>query len=187
MAVARDPWVASAPTDHEGAALFAACASCHMADGSGRPDGSVPRLAGQREAIVVAKLDRLRRGEVYLPLMIPFARAMTDADVHKIARYVAALPETPTASTEGQGADLYAATCAACHGRSAEGDDARLAPRLCGQHAPYVLRRMQETIDDRRGDADPAMAAIVSSLDEAQRATIAAWLAAGSCAPEAGS
>jgi len=42
------------------------------------------------------------------------------------------------------------------------------APRLCGQHAAYILRRMNEMVglDSRRGDATMnAVAAALTSID----------------------
>ena len=42
-----------APTGSPGAPpVYAHCASCHLHDGSGRPDGSIPRLNGQRRAVL---------------------------------------------------------------------------------------------------------------------------------------
>ncbi len=185
--VPADPWVVAKATDADGASLFASCASCHMADGSGRPDGSIPRLAGQREEILVHKLEKLRRGETFLPVMIPFARSLTDDEVRMVARYANQLGSETTEVAAGEAAATFRSLCAACHGFAAEGNDGLHAPRLCGQHAAYLLRRMAEGAANARGDADPAMAAIVASLTREQRQAIAAWLAGGACAPEAGS
>lgn len=187
--VPGDPWVVAGADDDAGAALFASCASCHMADGSGRADGSIPRLAGQGAGIVIDKLERLQRGESFLPVMVPFARSLTAEDVRAVAAYVASLPtaEATAAAADGLGEMTYRSLCAACHGAAAEGNDALRAPRLCGQHAPYLVRRMAESAANLRGDADPAMAAIVTHLPEDERAAIAAWLASGDCVPEAGS
>ena len=61
---------ALAPTGAPGApAAYAHCASCHLHDGSGRPDGSIPRLNGQRRAVLENKLHRLRGGMMRLPVM----------------------------------------------------------------------------------------------------------------------
>lgn len=182
-----DPWVVANASDTEGASLFASCASCHMADGSGRPDGTIPRLAGQREEILIQKLEKLRRGETFLPVMVPFARSLTDDEVRAVARYASQLGSATAEAGSGGTAETFRSLCAACHGAGAEGNDGLHAPRLCGQHAAYLLRRMAEGAANARGDADPAMAAIVASLSRKQRQAIAAWLAGGACAPEAGS
>lgn len=182
-----DPWVAPANASDPRSALFASCASCHMADGGGRSDGTVPRLAGQRATIVASKLQKLQSGATFLPVMLPFARALTAAESQSVADYVAGLPVPRHAARTDEGAQDYAALCATCHGARGEGSDTLLAPRLCGQHAAYLERRMDEIVANVRGDADPAMAAIVGPVPPATRATIAGWLAGAACEPEVGS
>lgn len=186
VAVAEDPWIATGAAGDVAAEAFAACAACHMADGSGRSDGSVPRLAGQRHAIVVEKLRKLRSGAADLPVMVPFARALTDSEIEMLASYVERLPDAPVLSHSGAAAGEYAALCAGCHGAAGEGNDGLLAPRLCGQHEAYLLRRFDEIVVDARGDTEPAMAAILASLDGEQRRAIARWLAGGECASGGG-
>lgn len=163
-----------------GRSIFESCASCHLADGEGRPDGSIPRLAGQRSAIVARKLRRLARGEVDLPVMVGFARSLNDSDIDDVADFLEELPVPVQGTADPRGAELYA-VCAACHGLSGEGNDGLGAPRLCGQHAPYLVRRMEESVANTRGDADPAMAAIVAAMAPADRAAIASFLASGAC------
>jgi len=169
--------------DAEGRAVFASCASCHLADAMGRSDGTIPRLAGQRAAITARKLRRIASGQVDLPVMTAFARALSDPEIDSVASWLAALPEPPAGAGNSRGAELYARTCIACHGVAGEGNDALGAPRLSGQHAPYLVRRMEESIANTRGDADPAMAAIVNTLSPADRQAIAAFLAGDTVAP----
>ena len=96
--VPDSPWV-MAGTKGQGAALFASCASCHMADGSGRSDGSVPRLAGKSRQTIIHALNSFRDGTRYVPAMLPFARALTPEQVNLVADYIAQLP-TPTLSAK---------------------------------------------------------------------------------------
>ena len=44
------------PNLENGKALFAACAQCHQADGSGSPDGTIPVIAGQHVSVLVKQL-----------------------------------------------------------------------------------------------------------------------------------
>jgi cytochrome c553 len=187
--VSKSPWVLndvdSKVIDPEGQTLFASCASCHLADGRGRSDGLVPSLAGQNKAILVHKLQALRDGKVTLPVMLPFANALLASEIEKVAAYIAALPKLETDSlfvVQTQTLDDYSFNCAACHGASAEGNDVLLAPKLCAQHAPYLIRRMNEIERNVRGDGHPGMRAIIGGLSLAQRADIASWLASGQCA-----
>jgi len=198
--VPKSPWIVktgsnTAPTkDISAAELYASCASCHMADGSGRSDGLVPKLAGQREKILVHKLQKLRDGSMNLPVMIPFARALKANELTQVARYISALPEmmpdtTPKISPSSNTAPKrrhsfkqdYAEYCAGCHGAEGQGNDALLAPKICGQHAPYLSRRMSEIEHNIRGDADKGMVAILNTVNQRVRIGIAEWLATGPC------
>ncbi|MFA9472922.1 MAG: cytochrome c, partial [Deltaproteobacteria bacterium] len=73
-------------------AAFAHCASCHLHDGSGRPDGSIPRLTGQRRSVLENKLYRLRAGILRMPVMDPFARTLAPSEIAQIAEYLSELP-----------------------------------------------------------------------------------------------
>jgi cytochrome c553 len=191
-----DPWAAQAVTANaenaglarEGAAVFASCASCHLADGGGRPDGAIPRLAGQSAAILQAKLTKIRSGEVFLPVMAAFANSLAPGEVTAVATYLSLL-SAPAHIGYGDGNALlvgertYAESCAACHGAKGEGNPALEAPKLCGQHAGYIVRRVAEVRANNRGDANPGMAAIVGNLAEDQLAAVADYLSRGKCQP----
>ena len=62
-------------------AAYAHCASCHLHDGSGRPDGSIPRLTGQRRSVLENKLYRLRAGIMRMPVMDPYARTLAPNEI----------------------------------------------------------------------------------------------------------
>lgn len=184
-----DAWAApdAASAASPGAVAFESCASCHLADGAGRPDGSIPRLAGQRAAILEHKLRALAAGEVQLPVMVGFARALEDREIPAIAAHLASLPSPAAGHGSGEalafGAGRYATFCQACHGPQAQGNDALLAPRLCGQHAGYLARRMDEIEANLRGDADPAMRALINALPPSDRRILADYLSREPCPP----
>jgi cytochrome c553 len=181
------PWSAAGSSEGypDGAEAYGSCASCHMADASGRPDGAIPRLAGQSSAVLAHKLRRLQRGETELPVMVPFARALGDEEIDGIARYLSTLPVPVGTPVSEPGRAAYGNSCAACHGPAGEGSDALLAPRLCGQHGGYLTRRVDEIVANTRGDADAAMAAVVSGLAPEVIVQIADFLQSGACGPEA--
>ena len=175
-----------APADEPSA--YAHCASCHLHDGSGRPDGSIPRLAGQRSAVIEAQLHRLRAGIVHLPVMQAFARTLEPEEVSQVAAYLSALPTTwgapsHTPTDMRLGAALYTEHCASCHGANGEGHDGLFAARLCGQYATYLDRRLDEIAARRRGDADAIMAAVVQTIPTEDLRTITAFLANGEGCP----
>ena len=177
---------ALAPTGPSAApAAYAPCASCHLHDGSGRPDGSIPRLSGQRQSVLENKLYRLRSGMMRLPVMDPFDRTLAPEDITQIAKYLSQLHELPVPSNElrstehAQGASLYAQHCASCHGAAGEGQDGIFASRLCGQYAGYLNRRLAEAAAKSRGDADAIMQGVVDLVPSHQLGPIVGWLAEG--------
>jgi cytochrome c553 len=177
----------TAPPDEP--AAYAHCASCHLHDGSGRPDGSIPRLAGQRRAVLENKLYRLRAGITRLPVMDPFARTLAPKEVAEIAAYLSALPVAATAPSDAtdeeqaRGESLYAQHCASCHGANGEGHDGLFASRLCGQYAGYLDRRLDEISARTRGDADAIMQDAIDEVPIDELRVIVAWLAAGKGCP----
>lgn len=173
----------TAPPDEPPA--YAHCASCHLHDGSGRPDGSIPRLNGQRKAVLENKLYRLRAGLMRMPVMDPFARTLETKEIAEISGYLSALPETSVAPAEasdeerGAGASLYAEHCASCHGDNAEGHDGLFASRLCGQYPGYLVRRLGEVAEKTRGNADAVMQGVLDGVPADALDPIVKWLSAG--------
>lgn len=170
-------------------AAYAHCASCHLHDGSGRPDGSIPRLTGQRRVVLENKLYRLRAGTMRLPVMDPYARTLLPSEVGEIAIYLSQLPEieiAPSAASDeerARGAALYAQHCISCHGPHGEGDDGVLASRLCGQYGGYLQRRLEEAAEGKRGTTDAIMQGVVDAVPVDELRPIVAWLAAGKGCP----
>ncbi|MCB9664142.1 MAG: c-type cytochrome [Alphaproteobacteria bacterium] len=183
----RDPWTArAAPGEPDavarGRAVFASCASCHLVDASGRADGSVPRLAGQPAEVLVDKLTRLRDGRLRLPVMEAFARSLSPQEIADVAAFLARLPTQ--AETSGASSP-HAAGCVACHGEAGLPG----LPQLCGQHAPYLVRRAQDFVAGTRA-VRPGFAPLVATMVDALAAlpeggleALADDLAAGRCAP----
>jgi cytochrome c553 len=170
-------------------AAYAHCASCHLHDGSGRPDGSIPRLAGQRRAVLENKLYRLRAGITRLPVMEPFARTLAPVEIAELSEYLSQLPVTESSNgpsseeVRDRGQSLYAQHCLSCHGVNGEGHDGLFASRLCGQYAGYLNRRLDEVLAETRGDADAIMRDAIDEVPLDDLRAIVAWLAAGKGCP----
>lgn len=166
-------------------AAYSPCASCHLHDGSGRPDGSIPQLNAQRRAVLENKLHRLRLGTLHIPVMDPFARAMSAAEVSEVARYLSELPLTEVSAAEltsaerASAASTFATQCAACHGLYGEGNDGVMASRLCGQYAGYLERRLDEFRSRARGAADAIMQGIVDTVPHEELRLVVGWLSEG--------
>ena len=145
------------PDSEHGAALFAQCVSCHGSQGQGLPDGSTPRIAGQHFRVLVKQLVDFRYGKRWDFRMEQRANTHLGAfqDIADVASYLSQQPRKGMTSEAGddnftQGANLYAANCASCHGARGAGDNDRAVPMLAGQHPAYLLRQMYDSVDERR-------------------------------------
>ncbi|MCD5327783.1 c-type cytochrome [Chromobacterium piscinae] len=148
--------LAGAPARAEPAQLARQlCASCHGADGNG--PGPAPRLAGQQAGYIeqqwqAFRLHQRADGGAHGAAM---AALKSEGDIKALAAYFAAQPPAPARSAGGDPALLAAGRklyvegnlavgtppCFSCHGDRGEGGSA--APRLAGQHAAYLARRMR--------------------------------------------
>jgi cytochrome c553 len=155
--------IAARPDPARGQELFTRCLRCHGLTADGTPDGAVPRLAGQHFQVLVRQIIQFRYGRRWNDSMADVTMDLhvleNAQDIADIAAYLNHLePGPPLAAGDESApprlASLYAARCAACHGRSAEGDDAGWVPRLAGQHAAYLERQMLEAARGRRPEME---------------------------------
>jgi cytochrome c553 len=148
-----------APDARRGEELFSQCTSCHSADGGGVAAGTRPRIAGQHYRVLVRQLVDFRRGKRWDFQMEGVATSHDIIpelqDIADVAWYVSRLTRDGVRGIgDGQyleqGRTIYQSKCASCHGRNAEGSDARGMPRLAGQHAAYLARQIYDAVDGRR-------------------------------------
>jgi len=186
----RDPWSLAAvpndPTRAAGRLVFDSCASCHLSDAGGREDGTIPRLAGQHASILEGRLRGLADGSIDLPVMTPFARALSDAEIREVSAYLSSLPKPDrlrggAGERSERGAVLYGALCVGCHAVDGVGLPALKVPRLCGQHEAYLLRRLNETVNADARVGDPTMRAIVAGLPAEDRRALSNHLSRQEC------
>jgi len=147
------------PDVTHGRELFEQCAACHGTAGLGATNGSIPRIAGQHYRVLVRQVLDFRRGARWDVRMEEVATSHDVVpgiqDVVDVASYVSQLSRDGSRGVgDGQnvdkGAAIYAANCASCHGKIAEGDDAQGIPRLAGQHSAYLARQIYDAVDGRR-------------------------------------
>lgn len=143
--------------------LYAACVSCHGADGTGTPSIQAPAIAGLPAWYVEAQLVKFRTGargahpdDLEGLRMRPMSRQMMDdGEVKAVSAYVATLtPKKAPASLQGgdaaAGASAFAA-CVACHGANGLGNEALKAPPIAGQHDWYLLAQLKKFKGGIRG------------------------------------
>jgi cytochrome c553 len=161
------------PDTDRGAQLFSTCAACHGADGGGRADGVVPRLAGQHARVIIRQLVDYRYDKRRDPRMEPVAHTQSLRNAQAIAdvaAFAAALaPRTPAGTGSGAFVEaarqVYAARCASCHGADGQGEPAIPVPRLAGQHYAYLLRQFHDALEGRRPALADSHATLLQDLD----------------------
>ena len=169
-----------------GARLFAACAACHQADGSGSADGTIPLIAGQHVSVLVKQMVDFRHDRRWHARMREAAKQHDlggAQDILDVASYAAGLKRPPPregGTGDGkslhEGQIVYYRECAACHGRLGEGDLRTLRPRLAGQHYLYLLKQLYDTASLTRPGMDQDHVNRISGLSDAERAGVADYL-----------
>lgn len=172
----------------------AACHTCHGLDGGG--DGAlVPRIAGLDAGYLVRQLGFYDQGQRRHPHMSWLAGRLDSGERLAVSRYYAsmpvpieqaAVPERSKCSFANaaiiyhQGlTDRGLASCASCHGVTAQGNGAG-NPSLTGQSAAYhaeQLRRWRK--GERYGDAMNVMHDAAARLREEEIIPLAEYIAYG--------
>jgi cytochrome c553 len=145
--------------------LYQLCASCHGGNGEGNPRFHAPAIAGLPQWYIEAQLVKFRSGargthfqDITGMSMRPMAVSLhNDRELKTVAAHVANLPKASHRQTllEGdaaRGQTLYA-TCAACHGPQAGGNEQLKAPPLHNSDW-YLLAQLQKFRQSVRG-GDP--------------------------------
>ena len=157
-----------------GEVAFEVCRGCHRDGGSGREDGSYPRLSGQHASVLIKQITDIRASRRAVPKMLPFANdhVASPQDIADIALYLQNRPR-PVAHGQGPGNDLergrrlYLDDCAVCHGDDGEGDAKEFFPRLTGQHYRYLLHESKAIRDGDRTNRHLRMVEAVKRYSDA--------------------
>ncbi len=147
-----------------GRQLYDTCLPCHGAKGEGSPVISAPAIAGLPEWYLREQLAKFRGGirgahpdDVEGHRMRPMARTLyKEGDLESVAQYVATFPPVAVRATlpggdQAAGQTRYTSVCIACHGPSAEGNEALHAPALSHQADWYMLKQLHKFKSGMRG------------------------------------
>ena len=172
------------PDRAHGARLFAICTECHGPHGEGKASGWPPQIAGQHRRVIAKELVDYRAGlRWYDPMeRIAGQHVMgSSQELADVSAYVASL--APSAETtpgpEGgaeKGAALYVSRCQWCHGVRGEGSDERFVPRVSGQQYEYLLRQLQDTIENRRPNMQTQHRRLIESCRPNELTGLAAFM-----------
>jgi cytochrome c553 len=173
-----------------------ACIGCHGPNGIA-PVPVFPNLAAQKIDYLYWSLVEFQRSARADSPMTAQVAKLADADLRDLAAYFASLPASTavpqTVAADSRGAALFRAgdpsrgipPCQGCHGVEADGAAAssadaryRAYPALRGQHANYLVQRLQDFRAGKRVDSsnDMIMRGIARSLDDDAMQDIASWL-----------
>jgi cytochrome c553 len=167
-----------------GRALFAVCVSCHQPQGWGSADGNIPNIAGQQAKYLEKQIALFRAGvrrDEAMRVVAEHPSLASSRDVKALARYVAALVPNPRpvqgpGKRLGTGQDTYERICSACHGTNGGGDAAQSAPRIAGQHYPYLQRQITAAATLHRELAPTEMTSALRALDPAAMDALADFI-----------
>jgi thiosulfate dehydrogenase len=134
---------------------IAPCSGCHQPNGGGSEAGAAARLAGIGEQYIVDQIENFRNGNRNHPVMTPWAKESTDAEVKALAAHYDALPPASNAVVppnlkreDGQWLALYGdwpnrrlPACQQCHGPLGIGAGADF-PALAGQPYSDLVKQM---------------------------------------------
>lgn len=179
--------IGKTPDLQRGERLFVSCAGCHRQDGRGNPDGTVPKIAGQHQRVVVRQLSDYRHAIRWDPRMQHYAdnHVLRDPQaIADVAAHVAALDRSTTSGTGpgdqvARGRALYAARCASCHGADGGGDEAALVPRISGQHFTHVLRMLRDGVEGTRPSFPADHLRLLEQLDPVEMTALADAISRG--------
>lgn len=169
-----------------------ACASCHGTKGMGNPLANFPRLAGMGADYLTEQLTDYAAGTRNNPIMSPFAKQLTPAQIHDVAEYYAHLPvakvtllPTPATPQEKMAQDLLVhgdwsrtiPACFTCHGPNGIGVKPSF-PALVGQSATYTEEQLNAWQQGHRpAGAGGLMAVVAKRLKPDEITAIASYLA----------
>lgn len=172
------------------------CMACHGIKGA-KPVQTYPAVAGQNEKYILTQLLDIKSGKrvaskdpvtghPYTEGMAAVMHILTDDDLKKIAKYLAAQPPAkpkpldpaPSAEDLAAGAATYKKLgCVACHGVDGKKANVPTYPNLAGLQRDYLVRQMTDMRDGLRVNGQSKlMLNIIKKADDAAIAAVATYL-----------
>ena len=164
------------------------CSNCHGIDGNSISP-NFPKLAGQKEAYIIAQLEGFRSHQRSDPAgyeyMWGISRSLNDAQIKGLAEYFSTQIPQPNVSVTAQqiaaGRKIFeqgipekeTAPCFACHGPLAEG--LGTFPRLAGQHQDYLVKQLH-VFQETEGRPGTPMKQITHLLSNDDMVNVAGYL-----------
>lgn len=163
-----------------------ACVTCHGAAGNSTMAAN-PKLAAQHASYLYKQLVDFTTPNRVNPIMTPYAKALSDAEKHDLAAFLATQPAKPGAARNkdtvelgrkiwrGGIAEKGVAACASCHGAAGAGIPAQY-PRLAGQYQDYTLAQLVAYKDNKRSNS-VQMTTLAKRLSDDEMKAVADYIA----------
>jgi cytochrome c oxidase subunit 2 len=137
------------------------CTTCHGSDGRGNEAIQAPILAGMEDWYLVRQLENYRgniRGSHPSDergiAMQAMAKNLSDESISDLVQWIKTWeyspPDITVTGDKNEGEKLYA-SCAACHGKNADGNEALGAPPLAYQNDWYLVTQLKNFLNGYRG------------------------------------
>jgi cytochrome c553 len=169
-----------------GRQTYVICGACHGPLALGEQRLGAPSLVGQREAYLLRQLQNFRSGvrggksdDQARQMQLILETVSNESDWRAVIAFVRSLPmQAPQSTLRGDieaGRQIYA-TCSACHGPNAQGNEALDAPNLRSLQDWYIVDELRKyrigargvSPDDLPGSRMRAVAATLRSDDDAR-------------------
>jgi cytochrome c553 len=168
----------------DGMRLYAPCVVCHQPNAWGSPDGTIPNLAGQHKRYLEKQLAVFRSGarvDTAMQLVAVHQTFSNQLNIVALATYLAGLDANPNpVNGSGEhlrvGQELYAHICAACHGVDGQGTPGNPAPRIAGQHFPYLKRQIEAAANLHKDLAPPEMTSALRGMRPQEKDALADYI-----------
>ena len=146
-----------------------------------------PKLAAQHASYLYKQLVDFTTPNRVNPIMTPYAKALSDAEKHDLAAFLATQPAKPGAARNkdtvelgrkiwrGGIAEKGVAACASCHGAAGAGIPAQY-PRLAGQYQDYTLAQLVAYKDNKRSNS-VQMTTLAKRLSDDEMKAVADYIA----------
>jgi cytochrome c553 len=151
-----------APSEVErGQQIYVICGACHGSLAQGEQRLGAPSLVGQQDAYLLRQLRNFRTGlrggkgdDQARQMRLILDTVSNESDWKAVIAYLVSLPiQHPQPSLRGDikaGRQIYT-SCSACHGSSAEGNEALDAPSLRSLPDWYIVDELQKYRTGARG------------------------------------
>jgi cytochrome c553 len=170
--------VANAADAANGEKLAQTCLGCHGAPGLRNPGPvyAIPMIGGQHAEYIVSSLKEYKEKTRSHKTMQAQASNLSDEGMADIAAFFSQMEGNSRPSLVSEAelrmGEKAAASCAACHGKTGDGDQTSF-PKLAGQYESYLVQSLKDYRSNDRQNI--IMSGQAASLSIAEIKALAAW------------